>query len=381
MRRDSRKEGLRVCDIKAERDGRVHRVSADVRGRTLWFESEDVELCPSPEGFGCALLVAALHGGRTLTIEGEVSAGWLSNADRLLDVFQTWWGYPKLSPRAAARPDDEPPGIDETALCFSGGVDSFYSLLHPGRRVDLLLAVHGYDIKLRDKERASEFESSLRAVAVELAVRPVVVRTNLREHPAFAGAPWERTHGGALAAVGHLLGRSAGRLLVSSSYPNSSHLPWGSHWQSDPLWSSDRLKVIHVGAERQRSDKLRAIAREPLVRRHLRVCWENLAPEGNCSRCEKCLRTRLLLADWGELENFPVFEGAGTLARRLDSLPAIRGRGRLFVKLLESGRLTPEVKTALRNLCERTRRARNFRSRLAGNTLGRAFAWAKNRIR
>jgi hypothetical protein len=381
MRRDSAKAALRVRDIAAERGGGSHRVRAEVGGEPLWFESPDIELRPAPEAFGCALLVAALHGGRPLTIEGEVSARWLSNAGRLLDVFQGWWGYAKLTPQAAARPDGEKPASDKTALCFSGGVDSFYSLLRSGRRVDLLLTVHGYDIKLRDGARASAFESSLRAVAAELGMKPVVVRTNLREHPAFARAPWERTHGGALAAVGHLLGDSAGRLLISSSYPYLNHVPWGSHWQTDPLWSSDRLEVIHVGAELARSDKLRAIAREPLVRKHLRVCWENLAPEGNCSRCEKCLRTRLMLADCGELENFPVFEGADTLARRIDSLPAIRGRGRVFGKLLERGRLTPEVETALRKLIKRTGRARSLPSRLADNTLRRVFAWAQNRLR
>jgi hypothetical protein len=381
MRRGNVETALSVRDIAAEYGGGAHRVRAVVGGEPLWFESPDVVLRPSPEAFGCALLVAALHGGRSLTIGGDVSASWLSNAARLLDVFQEWWGYPRLPPIAAARADGESPATDQTVLCFSGGVDSFYSLLRSGRRVDVLLTLHGYDIKLRDDARASAFESSLREVAAELGMKPVVVRTNLREHPAFASAPWEHTHGGALAAVGHLLGDSAGRLLISSSYPYFNHTPWGSHWRTDPLWSSDRLEVIHVGAELQRSDKLKAIAREPLVRRHLRVCWENLAPEGNCSRCEKCLRTRLILADLGELENFQVFEGVDTLARRLDSLPAIRGRGRVFARLLERGRLTPEVKTALRKLIERSRHAKSLRARLAKKTLGRAFAWAQNRIR
>ncbi len=381
MRGDDVKTALRVGDIAAGYGGGgAYRVCADVGGEPLWFESPDVELLPSPEAFGCALLVAALHEGRTLTIEGKVCTRWMENVARLLDVFQEWWGYPKLRPRSATA-DGEGTASERTALCFSGGVDSFYSLLRSGRRVDLLLTVHGYDIKLRDRERASAFESSLREVAAALGIKAVVIRTNLREHPAFARAPWERTHGGALAAVGHLLGDSAGRLLVSSSYPYSSQSPWGSHWQTDSLWSAERLEVVHVGAEHRRSEKLRAIAREPLVRRHLRVCWENLSPAGNCSRCEKCLRTRLMLADMGELENFPVFEGAGTLARSIDSLPFIRGRGGAFNRLLSRGGLTPEVETAVRKLIERTGRAKSLRTRLAKKTFGRAFAWAQNRFR
>jgi hypothetical protein len=88
-----------------------------------------------------------------------------------------------------------------------------------------------------------------------------------------------------------------------------------------------------------------------------------------------------MLADLGELENFPVFEGADTLARRIDSLPFIRGRGGAFNRLLSRGRLTPEVETAARKLVERTRRVKSLRSRLAKKTFGRAFAWAQNRFR
>src|SRR5215210_6660126 len=105
MRRENVETPLGVRDIAAEYGGKVHRVRADVGGEPLWFESPDVVLRPSPEAFGCALLVAALHGGRSLTIGGGVSASWLSNAARLLDVLQEWWGYPRLMPIAAARAD------------------------------------------------------------------------------------------------------------------------------------------------------------------------------------------------------------------------------------------------------------------------------------
>lgn len=375
-----RAEALRVQNIRAERAGGTHRARADVCGETLWFESADAPLAAAPEVFGCALLPAALHRGRALELEGEVSPEWLAGAGRLAEVFREWWGYPRLAPRARTRAGAGRGRAAAAALCFSGGVDSFYSLLRSGREVDVLLTVQGYDMKLGDGARAAALETSLRAVAAETGARPVFVRTNLRELRAFARAPWERAHGGALAAAGHLLAGEAGRLLISSSRPYFKHEPWGSHWLTDALWSSDGLEVVHVGAELQRSAKLREIAREPLVRRHLRVCWENLSPEGNCSRCEKCLRTRLMLADCGELENFRVFEGVETLARRLDSLPFIRRRGRAFENLLERGRLEPEVAAAVRGLLERTRASRRSPSRIAGRALRRAFAWAQRRI-
>lgn len=85
-------------------------------------------------------------------------------------------------------------------------------------------------------------------------------------------------------------------LVIPSSYAYEDATPWGSHWDTDPLWSSpDKIRIIHDDASVNRRDKIIQLAAEPLVQRHLRVCWRNLAPTGNCSRCEKCLRTMTTL--------------------------------------------------------------------------------------
>jgi hypothetical protein len=39
--------------------------------------------------------------------------------------------------------------------------------------------------------------------------------------------------------------------------------------------------------------KVQAIAAEPMVQRHLRVCWQQVAMDGNCGRCFKCLATQV----------------------------------------------------------------------------------------
>jgi hypothetical protein len=328
----------------------------------LWYESDDVELFQSPEAFGTALLLPALQRGRRPIIDAPVSATWLSNVGHLLKVWREWWGYPELLPQAPTYLETEAAGRDEaaareTALCFSGGVDSFYSLLHGGERPGMLVAAHGFDIPLRDAARMDAFKESLRAVAASVGAKPVVIRTNFREHPAAGRSSlWERAHGGALAALGHLLSGQSGRLLISSTYNKTNPQPWGSSFVTDHFWSSGRVEVVHCGAEAPREEKVRLLAREPLVREHLRVCWENRAPRGNCSRCAKCVVTMVMLAEWGALADYPVFDGGDALAERIDALPYLKVYFNRLEKILRRGRLEPEVAEAVRRLVRRSRR-------------------------
>ena len=196
---------MRISSITTTLEQGWRRVSADIEGKPLWFESADVALGPSPEAFASAMLIPAIARAETLTVEGSLSDVWLSNVNRILPVFREWWGYPELAPQPVGPGCDNTTRLESTALCFSGGVDSFYSLLRSGYAVDYLVFVIGFDMKLDDVARAAAFESSLREVADETGAHPIIIRTNLREHPVFAPVSWERTHGGALAAIGRLM--------------------------------------------------------------------------------------------------------------------------------------------------------------------------------
>lgn len=372
---------VKVSNIRASCVRGCCRVAADVDGVPLWYESDDVELFPAPEAFGTALLLPALQRGRQLTLDAPVSAAWLSNVGRLLKVWRGWWGYPELLPRAAThsemdaarRGEDDETTTRETALCFSGGVDSFYTLLHGDEGPGMLVAAHGFDIPLRDAARMDAFKESLHVVAASVGAKPVVIRTNFREHPAAGRSSlWERAHGGALAALGHMLFGRAGRLIISSTFQSTYLRPWGSSPLTDHLWSSEHVEVLHYGAEAEREDKLRFLAREPLAREHLRVCWENRAPRGNCSRCGKCLVTMLILAEFDALADFPVFDGASVLAERVNALPYLRSNVNKLDKLVRRGRLDAELNEAARRLVRRSRRSGPFLA--CAERLRRAFA-------
>jgi hypothetical protein len=332
----------------------AHRVSADVDGLPLWFESADLELAPSPEAFASAMLIPALSKGESVVLQEPCDPQWLDNVEALQRVTRDWWGFAIRRPQAPARRTAESPPATGTALCFSGGADSFFSLLRFTKPIDYLVTVHGFDVKADDTVRFARVEETTRKISAEIGAKAVVIRTNLRQHPRFAESSWQQSHGGALAGVGHLLNGHIGRLVVSSSIANDDDSPWGSHWKLDPLWSSSRLEVVYFGADHRRAEKVVAIAREPLARQYLRVCWEHRDARANCSKCEKCIRTRLVLASVGALDDFPVFDGMASLARDLDALTPHRVRGRVYTRLLaDSGGLDWKVRRALRRFVAR----------------------------
>lgn len=365
---------LRIGDVRAAVSNEGCRVTADVGGTDVWFESSDVELRAAPEAFATAFLIPALHRHLQLVIADGVCRTWLDNVERLLPVVHEWWGLPGIAPSARfAVPRCDEPGATRSALCFSAGIDSFHSLLRSGERVDVLVTVQGFDIELDDTVRMNALQEALAEIAAEQGVGIIRIRTNVRSHPLIQAVPWERAHGGALAALAHVLDSSVGRLMISSSIVKARKPePWGSHWQIDPLWSSARVAVANVGSELLRTAKLQEIAREPIVRRHLRVCWENRTPHGNCSRCEKCLVARLKLIELGMLEAFPVFEGPAEVVAHVDALPRIKQLPRAFNELASSTSLPGPAREAVRRLIRRTRNAKSFPQRLRRYLVRRA---------
>lgn len=345
---------------RASRRGGRSVVTADVDGHPLWFASRDVRLVPSPEAFASALLIPAAEAGRRLASAAPVDPLWLRRQERRRAILERWWGLGPLPPAlTAGAPGRRPGPRARTGVCFSGGADSFWTLRASGLRVDDLVAVHGFDVPLGDEAQWARVERSARAVGKASNTKTMVVVTNLRDHPSCRHSDWERAHGGALAAVGHLLTGRIGRLLVSSSFSFDDDSPWGSHYRLDPLWASTRLEVTHVGAELWRSEKLSDLADDPLVQRHLRVCWQaDPGPTGNCGRCEKCLRTELSLEALGRRSAFACFASDAPLDERVGNLPAIGSHVAPVYRLLIAWGLPTGTAAAVRALLERSEAVR-----------------------
>lgn len=344
-----------ISGLRAEESSGLFRVTAEVDGAPVWFETRDVALEASPEGLASAFVIPAAASGRGLSTPFPLDALWRTNAARAAALLRGWWGYDAPAPEA---PQAAPAAsaASGTALFFSGGIDSFDALLGAPMPPDLLVTVAGFDYPAHDEARGRAVEASLREVAAAVGAKPVYLRTNVREHPTLRPVSWDRTHGGVLAAVGHLLAQHAGRIHVPASLPGDQDIPWGSHWRLDPFWSSSRVTIGHLGVGRTRAEKFRAWAAHPLVHRHLRVCWRNTSPTGNCAACAKCLLAMFAMEVCGELERCAVFPQPPDLAGRIDRLRRTPDRIHTFEQLLEGADVDPDLRRAVRALIRRSRR-------------------------
>ncbi|MBM3449800.1 MAG: hypothetical protein FJX78_02230 [Armatimonadetes bacterium] len=227
--------------------------------------------------------------------------------------------------------------------------------LRPPCTLAAIVFVQGFDMPISDDERALHFLPTFRRIAESLGLRSIFIRTNVRENPYFNSISWERTHCAALTAIGHLLANEYGRLVIPSSSTLDDVGLWGSHWRTDPLWKSGSVDFLHHDPAIHRNDKIRLIAHEPLLWKSLLVCWENRTAHSNCSACEKCAKTMVLLSACGQLENYEVFDLSVPLARRIEDLPrAPVHMIHVWAHVLELD-LPSKVKEAIRRLILRSR--------------------------
>jgi hypothetical protein len=318
---------LLIQNIRLTNEHGVSHISAVVDGSPIWFESSDVEMQPRGEIFACAFLLPAMKQGNGLRIEGlPLSPLWLTNTQPLMKQFSAWWGFPpvEITSDTPWQPPAEPTTNKQTGLFFTGGVDSFYTLLNFGEEIHALVYVHGFDSAVGDQLRLADARKHVSQVASETGRRLIIVKTNIREHPLIRDMGWEKSHGAALASVAYAL-PGIQRMLISSSYPVGFLVPYGSHPEIDHLWSSEELLFVHYGHHTRRIDKLTAISDHPLVQHHFRICFKNPGRTGNCCRCEKCIRNMLFLKSMGKLEAFEAFPSQGHLIWRafhISSIPS-----------------------------------------------------------
>ncbi|WP_421119613.1 hypothetical protein ACE2AJ_19955 [Aquihabitans daechungensis] len=347
------------------------RVEAVVDGVPLWVESDKLPLADVPEAWATAFCLPAARAEVRLRVERPVDPTWRAAANANVTTTSVWWGgartleldapdargprwHHRLRPRPARghRPSTRATG---RALCFTGGVDSFFSLLRDRHGPTHLLYVIGFDVEVDDAARADRVVDLVKQVAKARRLTPVIVRTNLRTHPRFASISWEHTHGAALAAVGHLLQprhRHGDHPAVLRRGPPH---PVGARPDLDPRWSvPGRLEIEHGDATERRLDRIVAIAHDPLVHRHLRVCWQNVGSDLNCGRCEKCVRTMTTLAGAGVIDDCTTFPSRDDLPDRVEALGTIPvGLTPMWSDVLATD-LRPDERRSIEALIERS---------------------------
>ena len=266
-----------------------------VTDRGIWIES-DVPLSGTTQWTIPLRLVRAVAEGEAVNL-GSVSPLLASNLETIRNIFAAWIDGGRRIPMDYELSSDDAALSSGVSLFFSGGVDSFYSLILHRDEVENLVLIHGFDVPLADTRTFALAEAQARDAARLFGKRLILVRTNLHwEQPSVPGG-WYLYGGAALAAVAHALAPVHAKIYVASAGSNAYLIPCGSHPLLDPLWSTETLRIVHDNGE-ARIDKLRVIVQYPEALARLRVCWENLG-NYNCGLCEKCIRTMLALRALG----------------------------------------------------------------------------------
>ncbi len=265
-------------------------------------------LRPVADALFCLGLYPASEIGADLHIKGPVDTGLLSRAGRITGYWRSWWPSCRNVGIRVKRVEPETPhGARGTALFFSGGVDSCFSLIEAHPRLSALITLIGVDVPLSDPDEVQRLETLAHDVAKAKGLDAVVIETDVSTsfHP-FAG--WIEHHGSALVAVGHLLSDHFERVLIASSGNEATwNVPWGSHPGLDPMLGSRHLAVEHHGLV-SRLDKIATVATDDAMLQYLRVCNQSSSNCGVCDKCTFVMRSIDILGVKDRAVTFPAFE-------------------------------------------------------------------------
>jgi hypothetical protein len=324
----------------------------------VFFAASDGPVAATAETFTSVSLLPAMVLGFDVEVDGALSTEFAAALPRIQQLFHSWEPWYQLVAVEAGRQAPEAPFGTGVGCFFSGGLDSFYTVL---RRPDIteLIFVHGFDVALDDAGLRAHVVGALRKAAADLGKPLLEVETNVR---AFTDryVDWGWCHMAAQAAVAYVLARRFRKIYISSTHPDEYYANGsaasGSHPLLPQLWSTERVELAQDGREAGRVAKARAVAESELAMRTLRVCWWNPGGAYNCGRCEKCLLTMISLAAIGALERCSTFPDEVSVPA-LASLSMTQRSSRFFMaenlRALEESGSDPDLTAAVRSCLSR----------------------------
>ena len=272
----------------------------------------------SADPFAALTLLPAAHAGEPLEVAPPISPRLYFNLPRVLDIWHTW--HPEQVARVPvevkARPESPVPPSGRAASFFSGGVDSFYTLLKRLRPETALpvplthvVFMRGIERRLQKSQGVDESLQRAEEIAEAVGVECLTGTSNLRDFS--TPHHWEDYYFGAgLAATALSLAGGFDYVCIPSGFSYNHMVPHGSTHMVDEMYSTENLTVVHDGAEVSRAEKVvKSVEWNPdLVLSNLRVCTKNEGGDYNCGRCKKCVRTAIplkIIDAWEDARTFP----------------------------------------------------------------------------
>lgn len=270
------------------------------------------------DAFLIGLLPIAMKLGEDIEIRDPVSSAVAHGIISYIDVLCCWWPDVfkpikiKFTSIVSRKDEKRPQGV---GVCFSAGADSFYSLLkhleenEPVKdfRITHALMINGFD-QIADYSGdgiSQEMFKSFAPMLERLGVKPLMISNNFKifRESVFENSELIFSFGSLLMACIHAFATIFGRFYISghASWAYDDLIPMGAHPVLDNMLSSDQLQIIHECNKEGRAGKIQYICDNTEVKNYLRVCFRPFEFEKatgkpvNCCRCEKCIRTIIVL--------------------------------------------------------------------------------------
>lgn len=332
---------------------RSYRVSVGDQTYDLFFRSSSSLQGAGLEAAVPLALLPAMRMGWPIHVRGSLSASFLEGVRRVIAFYsENFPDFRSVAITAEHLVAAAPSTQTRRASFFSGGVDSFFTLLKGQEDITDIITLRGFDMSLGDHVRWEQTRSAAQSVASSLGLGFHELESNFGSILKAFGQWVEHGHGLALASAARALAANFAEVRIPGSYTVETQVPWGSSMFTDPEFSDEALTIAHDACSATRADKTVYISTNELALRYLRVCpGSKNDGQFNCCRCEKCLRTMVALYACGTLERslaFPKVINPKLVAGSLILNPAVRLFVRENIDLMR--RLRPDDQAMLKAL-------------------------------
>ena len=294
---------IEISGVSLEKTADGHRLSGTVAGHELWFRVYgDARLERRGEPFFGVALLLAMSRGENIVVDpaAPISADFARSLHAVQSLLLQWTpGFKRVEVDAALA---DMPALNDGVLCsFSAGVDSMHCFIENKDEITHLLTIGGYDYLTGPKTDFELVLEKMEAFAREFGKTLVAVDTNSRAVCDALKLNWKYAQGPILCSLA--VGMGFDKYIIPANHSYRDLKPFGTHPLLDPLWSTSRTAVAHVGLDAFRTEKTANIAANPAALKHLQVCWHSQVE--NCGRCSKCVRTALVLRLLG-VTDYPI---------------------------------------------------------------------------
>ena len=265
-----------------EHDGwlRLSALVEGLPGGQLWFDVEPRHaalLTSRADPWPLALLFAAMQTGAALAVDGEVASELLTNLETVQETWRLWAPDRYRAVEVTATSEVEAPERrfrerDAALMVFGGGLDDCYTAMRHARRLAgrqtlaLRAGLIVVGLPIPGAEASDSAIEAARVLLGDLGLDLWTMRTNAAS---FVPA-WEHASGAVRAACLHWFsGGVAAGVLAATGTVTELRARSGSHPLIDPWLGSDRMRIVHDGAEQGFLEKAATVVAWPAAVRRL----------------------------------------------------------------------------------------------------------------